>query len=163
MSRHAQWFNFGEHSWRKKSNAVNANHNLTKEVEHLNRQWMESYVTRDTAFLEQYLADDYASTFPDGTVLEEKGEIESLKSGDSAHRDDAQRNGRTHLRRGDSGDYRTQHHQGEREGSGSQWRIPLHRCMDHAKRPLAGGCQSGHPDSGIPSVEKNMSLTGQSL
>ena len=75
---------FGEHSWRKKSNAVNANHDLTKEVEQLNRQWMESYVTRDTAFLEQYLADDYASTFPDGTVLDKKGEIESLKSGDIA-------------------------------------------------------------------------------
>jgi ketosteroid isomerase-like protein len=63
---------------------MNANHNLMKEVEQLNRQCMESYVTRDTAFLEQYLADDYASTFPDGTVLDKKGEIESLKSGDIA-------------------------------------------------------------------------------
>jgi ketosteroid isomerase-like protein len=75
---------FGEYSCRKISNAVNANHNLTKEVEQLNRQWMESYVTRDTAFLEQRLADDYVSTFPDGTVLDKKGEIESLKSGDIA-------------------------------------------------------------------------------
>jgi ketosteroid isomerase-like protein len=58
--------------------------NLTEEVKRLNRQWMESYVGRDIAFLEQYLADDYLSTFPDGTVLDKKGEIESLRSGDIA-------------------------------------------------------------------------------
>src|SRR5688572_28627407 len=54
---------------------------LMKEVEALNRQWMESYVRRDTAFLERYLADDYVSTFPDGAVLDKKGEIDGLKSG----------------------------------------------------------------------------------
>ena len=58
--------------------------NLTEEVTRLNLRWMESYVGRDTAFLEQYLADDYVSTFPDGTVLDKQGEIESLKSGDIA-------------------------------------------------------------------------------
>jgi ketosteroid isomerase-like protein len=57
---------------------------LAEEAKSLNRQWMESYVKRDTAFLEQYLADDYVSTFPDGTVLDKKSEIESLKSGDIA-------------------------------------------------------------------------------
>jgi ketosteroid isomerase-like protein len=54
---------------------------LAKEVEALNRQWMESYVRRDTDFLERHLADDYESTFPDGTVFDKKGEIEALKSG----------------------------------------------------------------------------------
>jgi ketosteroid isomerase-like protein len=47
----------------------------------LNRQWMESYVRGDVAFLERHLSDDYISTFPDGSVLDKKGEIESLKSG----------------------------------------------------------------------------------
>ena len=54
---------------------------LTEEVKKLNQEWMESYVKRDTAFLERYLSDDYVSTFPDGTVLDNKGEIESVKSG----------------------------------------------------------------------------------
>jgi len=49
---------------------MDAINNLTEEVTRLNRRWMESYVRRDTAFLEQYLADDYVSTFPDGTVLD---------------------------------------------------------------------------------------------
>ena len=31
--------------------------------------------------VERYLSDDYVSTFPDGTVLDKKGEIESVKSG----------------------------------------------------------------------------------
>ena len=42
---------------------------------------MESHVKRDTAFLERHLSDDYISTFPDGSVLDKKGEIESVKSG----------------------------------------------------------------------------------
>ena len=63
---------------------MDAINNLADEVTRLNRRWMESYVKRDTAFLEQYLADDYVSTFPDGTVLDKQGEIESLKSGDIA-------------------------------------------------------------------------------
>ena len=54
---------------------------LTEEVKKLNQEWMESYVKRDTAFLERHLSDDYISTFPDGTVLDKKGEIESVKSG----------------------------------------------------------------------------------
>jgi ketosteroid isomerase-like protein len=54
---------------------------LTEEVKKLMYKWMESYVKRDTAFLERYLSDDYVSTFPDGTVLDKKGEIESVKSG----------------------------------------------------------------------------------
>jgi len=63
---------------------MDAINNLADEVTRLNRRWMESYVRRDTAFLEEYLADDYMSTFPDGTVLDKQGEIESLKSGDIA-------------------------------------------------------------------------------
>jgi ketosteroid isomerase-like protein len=54
---------------------------LTEEVKKLMQEWMESYGKRDTAFLERYLSDDYVSTFPDGTVLDKKGEIESVKSG----------------------------------------------------------------------------------
>ena len=63
---------------------MDAINNLTEEVTRLNRRWMEAYVRRNTAFLEQYLAEDYVSTFPDGTVLDKQGEIESLKSGDIA-------------------------------------------------------------------------------
>jgi ketosteroid isomerase-like protein len=55
---------------------------LKEEVTELNQQWTECYAKRDTAFLERYLSDDYVSTFPDGTVLDKKGEIESVKSGD---------------------------------------------------------------------------------
>jgi ketosteroid isomerase-like protein len=57
---------------------------LAEEVKKLNLQWMESYVRRDIAFLDRYLADDYVSTFPDGTILDKQGEIESLKSGEIA-------------------------------------------------------------------------------
>jgi ketosteroid isomerase-like protein len=54
---------------------------LADEVATLNRQWMEAYVRRDVQFLERHLSEDYVSTFPDGKVLNKKGEIESLKSG----------------------------------------------------------------------------------
>jgi hypothetical protein len=59
---------------------------LTEQVKKLNQEWMESYLKGDTAFLERYLSDDYVSTFPDGTVLDKKGEIESVKSGPSPSR-----------------------------------------------------------------------------
>jgi ketosteroid isomerase-like protein len=53
-------------------------------VKKLELEWMESYVKRDTDFLERYLSDDYSSIHPHGTVLDKKGEIESVKSGDVA-------------------------------------------------------------------------------
>jgi ketosteroid isomerase-like protein len=59
---------------------MNASNALIEEVARLNRQWMESYVRGDVGFLERYLSDDYSSTFPDGSVLDKKGEIEALKS-----------------------------------------------------------------------------------
>jgi hypothetical protein len=43
---------------------------------------MDAYIRRDAAFLERYLASSYVSTFPDGAVLDKKGEIEALKSGE---------------------------------------------------------------------------------
>jgi ketosteroid isomerase-like protein len=52
-----------------------------KQLEKLNRAWMESYVKRDTAFLKRYLSDSYVGTFPDGTVLDKSGEIAALTSG----------------------------------------------------------------------------------
>lgn len=52
-----------------------------KQLERLNRAWMDSYVERDAAFLERHLADSYVSTFPDGTVLDKRGEIAALTSG----------------------------------------------------------------------------------
>jgi ketosteroid isomerase-like protein len=55
-----------------------------EEARSLNRQWMESYVRRDIGFLERHLAEDYVSTFPDGTVLDRQGEIDALKSGEIA-------------------------------------------------------------------------------
>jgi ketosteroid isomerase-like protein len=54
---------------------------LTAEVQKLMQEWIESYGKRDTRFLERYLSGDYVSTFPDGAVLDKKGEIESVKSG----------------------------------------------------------------------------------
>jgi ketosteroid isomerase-like protein len=57
---------------------------LIEEVRRWNEQWMESYVNLDFAFLHQHLSDEYVSTFPDGTVLDKKGEIELLQSGDVA-------------------------------------------------------------------------------
>jgi ketosteroid isomerase-like protein len=65
--------------FRAAERTVNA---LKEEVTELNQQWTECYAKRDTAFLERYLSDDYVSTFPDGAVLDKKGEIESVKSGD---------------------------------------------------------------------------------
>ena len=60
---------------------MSTNAGLRDEIEKLNREWMESYVRRDTGFLERHLAQDYTSTFPDGAVLDKKGEIDSLQSG----------------------------------------------------------------------------------
>jgi ketosteroid isomerase-like protein len=57
---------------------------LIEEVKRLNEQWMESYVKLDFAFLKRHLSDEYVSTFPDGTVLDKKGEIELLQSGEVA-------------------------------------------------------------------------------
>lgn len=54
---------------------------LTKQLETLNRMWMESYLKRDVAFLERHLAHEYVSTFPDGTVLSKQEEIAALASG----------------------------------------------------------------------------------
>lgn len=63
---------------------MSTNNVLAQEVEKLNREWMQSYVQRDVTFLEKYLADDYTSTFPDGAVLDKRGEIAALESGDVA-------------------------------------------------------------------------------
>jgi ketosteroid isomerase-like protein len=52
-----------------------------KTVAELNRQWMQAYAKRDLDFLEKHMSDDYVGTFPDGTVLDRKGEIEAVKSG----------------------------------------------------------------------------------
>lgn len=54
---------------------------VAKQLESLNRAGMESYVKRDVGFLEQHVADDYLSTFPDGSVLDKQGEIRALESG----------------------------------------------------------------------------------
>jgi ketosteroid isomerase-like protein len=54
---------------------------LTRQLETLNRMWMAAYVNRDIEFLDQHVADDYVSTFPDGAVLDKKGEIDALLSG----------------------------------------------------------------------------------
>jgi ketosteroid isomerase-like protein len=50
-------------------------------VAELNRQWMQAYVKGDLDFLEKHMSEDYVGTFPDGTVLDKKGEIEAVKSG----------------------------------------------------------------------------------
>lgn len=50
-------------------------------VKKLEQEWVDAYVKRDAAFLEGFLADDYGGTYPDGTVLDKKGEIEDVKSG----------------------------------------------------------------------------------
>jgi ketosteroid isomerase-like protein len=54
---------------------------VTEELGRLNRQWMQAYTKRDTAFLERYMSDDYVGTFPDGTVRDKKSEIEAVASG----------------------------------------------------------------------------------
>lgn len=53
-------------------------------IRKLNRQWMEAYTKRDTAFLNRHMSDDYVGTFPDGTVHDKKSEIEAVKSGSVA-------------------------------------------------------------------------------
>jgi ketosteroid isomerase-like protein len=50
-------------------------------VGELNRQWMQAYVNGDLDFLEKHMSEDYVGTFPDGSVLDRKGEIEAVKSG----------------------------------------------------------------------------------
>jgi ketosteroid isomerase-like protein len=54
---------------------------VAEAIGKLNRQWMEAYTKRDTAFLNRYLSDDYVGTFPDGTVHDKKSEIEAVTSG----------------------------------------------------------------------------------
>lgn len=60
---------------------MHANAESIDQIKKLNREWMASYVKRDTAFLERHLSEDYVSTFPDGTVLNKRGEIDALTSG----------------------------------------------------------------------------------
>jgi ketosteroid isomerase-like protein len=60
---------------------ASASDELKNQLEALNRMWMEAYIKRDSAFLQRHLRDDYVSTFPDGTVLDKRGEIEALTSG----------------------------------------------------------------------------------
>ena len=50
-------------------------------AEKLEREWVEAYVRRDIAYLEGFLAEDYAFTYPDGTVVEKARELENIKSG----------------------------------------------------------------------------------
>lgn len=50
-------------------------------VAELNRQWMQAYVKGDIEFLEKHMSEDYVGTFPDGTVLDKKGDLEAVKSG----------------------------------------------------------------------------------
>ena len=50
-------------------------------VKKLELEWLESYVKRDTDFLERHVSDDYTSIDPHGTVVDKKGEILSVKSG----------------------------------------------------------------------------------
>jgi ketosteroid isomerase-like protein len=57
---------------------------VVEVVKKLELEWLESYVKRDTDFLERYVSDDYTSIDPHGTVVDKKGEIESVKSGDLA-------------------------------------------------------------------------------
>jgi ketosteroid isomerase-like protein len=60
---------------------ANAADDLKKQLATLNRMWMQAYVDRDVAFLEGHVADEYVATFPDGTVIDKKGEIDALASG----------------------------------------------------------------------------------
>ena len=53
----------------------------TEELTKLNQQWTDAYASGDAEFLERILSDDYVDTFPDGTVLDKKSEIEAVKSG----------------------------------------------------------------------------------
>ena len=54
---------------------------VVEELRKLNRQWMDAYTKRDTAFLEHHMSDDYVGTFPDGTVHDKKSEIQAVASG----------------------------------------------------------------------------------
>lgn len=62
----------------KKEGSVAREEEVVKKLE---REWMQAYVNRDTAFLERHLADDYAGGYPDGAVLDKKSELASVKSG----------------------------------------------------------------------------------
>jgi ketosteroid isomerase-like protein len=54
---------------------------VAEAIAALNRQWMEAYTKRDTAFLDLHMSDDYVGTFPDGTIHDKKSEIEAVASG----------------------------------------------------------------------------------
>jgi ketosteroid isomerase-like protein len=47
----------------------------------MEQEWVGAFVRRDTAYLEGFLAEDYAFTYPDGTVVDKGREIENVKSG----------------------------------------------------------------------------------
>ena len=53
---------------------------LREEVKKSMQEWMESYVKRDTTFLKRYVR-RLRQHLPRRTVLDKKGEIESVKSG----------------------------------------------------------------------------------
>jgi ketosteroid isomerase-like protein len=61
---------------------ASANVTPQQTLAELNRRWMEAYTTGDIAFLEAHMAEDYVSTFPDGTVHDKRSEIAAVQTGE---------------------------------------------------------------------------------
>lgn len=54
---------------------------LEEYLKLLNKQWMSAYINHDIEFLNSHMLDSYVGTFPDGSIHNKQGEIESVKSG----------------------------------------------------------------------------------
>jgi ketosteroid isomerase-like protein len=57
--------------------------NVERELMQLERSWNDSWITRDWAFLDRILADDYIGTQSDGSLTTKAQEIGDLKSSES--------------------------------------------------------------------------------
>lgn len=51
-----------------------------REIRKVERQWLNSYLTRDAAAMDRIEADEFRIVYPDGRVMTKKQELENLKN-----------------------------------------------------------------------------------
>jgi ketosteroid isomerase-like protein len=56
-----------------------SNHTGEREIRKTERQWLNSYLTRDAAVMDRIEADEFRIVYPDGSILTKAQELENLK------------------------------------------------------------------------------------
>lgn len=56
-----------------------SNHADEREIRKTEREWLNSYLTRDAAVMDRIEADEFRIVYPDGSILTKAQELENLK------------------------------------------------------------------------------------